>query len=351
MHDIGTQYLESVNGAIAGKATKRSDFPRTHWARAEVAVLNRVMKGGALRIANRIRDTLRMEPLTSPAADVVEAAERRTMKVVKGQAHQTAEQKKSLSDAKYAGRDRATRENARRKPKLDAAHANNRLPTPGAHQVSKVSVRAQLDAVLDDSDSDSDEDEDEDGGATAPPKGAPRHEGGKGKRKRNTRKKGKGATVFALPEHTSAGSNTDKNAELALEVRMGGEGQGRRGGGVCAVCLGAGVTRAFLLRKKHARKGPKICTDIQSKWRLEGGRTTGVGADSASEDSGGVCAACLGAGVTRAFLLRKKHARKGPYICPDILGKWRREMGRTSTASDDSSSEDSASQGTGSSTD
>ena len=58
MHDSGTQYCESMNGAIAGKATKRSDFPETHAARAEVAVLNRVMKGGALRTANLVREEL-----------------------------------------------------------------------------------------------------------------------------------------------------------------------------------------------------------------------------------------------------------------------------------------------------
>ena len=88
------------------------------------------------------------------------------MKVVKGQAHQTAEQKKQLSDGKYAGRDATTRENARRKPKVDMAHANNRFATPGATLVSKDAARAKLDATLQGKDRDSD-DEDEEGGACA----------------------------------------------------------------------------------------------------------------------------------------------------------------------------------------
>ncbi|CAN0429652.1 unnamed protein product, partial [Pylaiella littoralis] len=41
MTDLGTNHLESMNGSIAAKATKRSDFPLTHWARAQIGIMNR----------------------------------------------------------------------------------------------------------------------------------------------------------------------------------------------------------------------------------------------------------------------------------------------------------------------
>eukprot|EP00752_Nemacystus_decipiens_P002648 g2478.t1 len=103
----------------------------------------------------------------------------------------------------------------------------------------------------------------------------------------NPRKKGKAAKNFALPEHTSAGSNTDKNAELASEIREGGAARGRREASVCAACLGAGVRRDFLLSNKHARKGPKICLAIQKKFRQEGGHASATSDDGSSEDSSG----------------------------------------------------------------
>ncbi|CAB1111853.1 unnamed protein product [Ectocarpus sp. CCAP 1310/34] len=101
----------------------------------------------------------------------------------------------------------------------------------------------------------------------------------------NPRKKGKAAKKFALmPDHTSAGSNTHNNAELASEIKTGGEGGGRREAGVCAACLAAGVRRDFLLSNKHERKGPKICLAIQEKFREEGGHTSTTSDDSTSED-------------------------------------------------------------------
>ncbi|CAB1116261.1 unnamed protein product [Ectocarpus sp. CCAP 1310/34] len=96
---------------------------------------------------------------------------------------------------------------------------------------------------------------------------------------------GKAAKNVALmPDHTSAGSNTDNHAELVSEIRTWGAGGGRREAGVCAACLAAGVRRDFLLSNKHERKGPKICLAIQKKFREEGGHTSTTSDDSTSED-------------------------------------------------------------------
>ena len=84
----------------------------------------------------------------------------------------------------------------------------------------------------------------------------------------------------------AAGSNTDKNAELTSEVRMGRARVRAKGseGGVCSACLGAGVSRAFLLSNRHARKGPKICPAITQKWQQKVGRPSSAVEDSSAND-------------------------------------------------------------------
>jgi len=64
-------------------------------------------------------------------------------------------------------------------------------------------------------------------------------------------------------EYTAAGSNTDKNASVLSDVRMGAG----KTAGACAACRAAGVGLEFLAAKKHSRKGAAKCQQIREEWR------------------------------------------------------------------------------------
>lgn len=63
-------------------------------------------------------------------------------------------------------------------------------------------------------------------------------------------------------EHTAAGSNTEKNASVLTDVRMGAG----KTGGTCASCRAAGVGLEFLATKKHSRRGASKCDQIRKEW-------------------------------------------------------------------------------------
>ncbi|CAM9377768.1 unnamed protein product [Ectocarpus sp. 8 AP-2014] len=44
---------------------------------------------------------------------------------------------------------------------------------------------------------------------------------------------------------------------------------GRKTGGVCVSCLEANVSHQFFVAHKHARKGPKKCAEVRTKWEAQ----------------------------------------------------------------------------------
>ena len=286
MTDLGTQFLESVNTTIASKAQKKSDYPVTHWARAQIAVMNRSLPCGALGVANRCREKLGLPQLTDPAASIVSATEKRGMKVGKGQQHLTEEQKAKITSDRYKERDEVTKNTARVKAAFEEAAAANPIKPYGFGKLGVAASRASLDPPhVGGGDHDSGEGNEDDDcgsgsredstGATAKRKrsgnGKVSARGkGPGKGKGSGKGKRKAATAFESPEYTAAGSNTERNAEVAVDVRMGSEVEGTG----CETCLQNGVGRAFLLSENHKRKGSRKCAEMHSKWEKQKGGGT-----------------------------------------------------------------------------
>lgn len=258
MQDLGTQYLESVNGSIATKITKRCDFKTSHWARAQIAIMNRVLPCGPSGVANRIRERLRLPPLPPQSVKKAEAHERKNMRVVHGQTHATQEQKKKRTVQHYKTKEATSARIAEYKEKHEASAAANPINPYGLGTHGVASVRARLDAASRGEGAREDHEDDDDNDTT--------RTGGKGKSKSGDRKRkrtpnARGAHV--MPEYTAAGSNTGKEEDLASEVRMGG----RPSGGACSACIEANVGREFLVERRHVRMGKNICPRIRREWQ------------------------------------------------------------------------------------
>lgn len=54
MTTMGTNYIVSINETPAEFNSKRPNFPLTHWARAEITIMNRTSECASMLIANRI---------------------------------------------------------------------------------------------------------------------------------------------------------------------------------------------------------------------------------------------------------------------------------------------------------
>ncbi|CAM9179128.1 unnamed protein product [Ectocarpus sp. 8 AP-2014] len=243
MEGLGTNFLESMNGAIAAKATKRSDFNRTHWSRAQIAMMNRTHEEGSVGVANLIRSRMRLPPLTNRAADKMEALDRRGKHVVVGQLHRTKEQTAKSSSDRYKNKDSVPARTAAYKANHDKRVKENKILPYGHGTHGVAALREKIAAE----------------GANAD--GAENGESGRTSGKKKTRKR-KQAGGTANPEYNAGGSNTDNNDKLVAEVRMGGT----KTGGVCSSCLESGVGRHFLVEAQHARKGANICTRVRAKW-------------------------------------------------------------------------------------
>ncbi|CAB1100205.1 unnamed protein product [Ectocarpus sp. CCAP 1310/34] len=244
MYGLGTNFLESMNGTIAAKATKRSDFNRTHWSRAQIAMMNRTHDDGPVGVANLVRSHMGLPPLTNRAAEKMEARDRRGKKVVVGQLHRTEEQRTKASTDRYKNKDRVTTQTAANKANHDKRAKENKILPYGYGTHGVAALRKKLAA----------EGEDVEGTADG--------ESGRTSGKQKGKRKRKEAGGTAIPEYNAGGSNTDNNDKLAADVRMGGT----KTGGVCSSCLEAGVGRQFLVDAQHARKGAKICSRTREQW-------------------------------------------------------------------------------------
>lgn len=78
---LGTNDLESVNGSLANFALNGSELPSTHWARAEIAIMNRTQTFGSLGVANRVREKVGLEQLSQDATKNVERRDRMSIGV------------------------------------------------------------------------------------------------------------------------------------------------------------------------------------------------------------------------------------------------------------------------------
>ncbi|CAB1114574.1 unnamed protein product [Ectocarpus sp. CCAP 1310/34] len=287
MPDLGTQFLESVNGSIAAKATKRCDFPVTHYPRAQIAVMNRTLPGGAEEVANLIREEMALPRLTPPAAKVISDNDVKNTRLNARGDSMTGDEKKQRTDDKYATRADKSHLIAVWKGISSKDAANNEIDPSGFGLVDVGSVRETLDAISGDK-------EPEKAPAHVDPSGfglvdvgsvretldaisgdkepekAPAHGGeakeggaiggkGKGSKKKGTKRK---SATDVMLEHTAAGSNTEKNANVLSDVRMGA-GKTK---GTCAACRAAGVGLEFLARKSHSRKGAAKCDAIREEW-------------------------------------------------------------------------------------
>ncbi|CAB1101939.1 unnamed protein product [Ectocarpus sp. CCAP 1310/34] len=246
MPDLGTQFLESVNGSIASKASKRNDFPLTHWPRAQIAVMNRTLRCGTLGVANLIREELRLPILSAPAAKVVSDHERKNTRVSLTGEYQTDDQKKQRTADRYTTKADKSRLIAVWKGLSAADVAENEIHPSGFGAVDLASVRGKFDAITGDDKGPGKDGRAQDGGTA----------GGKGKGSRK-----RSAALACLPDYTAAGSDTSKNAIVLADVRTGGK-KAR----VCAECTAAGVGLQFLADKQHQRKGQKICRKVREEW-------------------------------------------------------------------------------------
>lgn len=77
MTTLVTNYLERINCTLVKFASKRSGFPLTHWARAEIAIMNRISECGSLGTANRNRRNVGLETLSDYAGSKVERRDKR----------------------------------------------------------------------------------------------------------------------------------------------------------------------------------------------------------------------------------------------------------------------------------
>lgn len=250
MTTLGTNYLESVNCTLAKFATKRSDFPVTHWARAQIAIMNRTHPSGSLGIANRIRCKVGLEQLSEDAAKRVERRDTRGKGVVGDQPFRTPQQKEEATAQKYAMRSRTSDHTAMVRQSFGTRMKNDPLKPFGHGNLGVAAVRASID------DPQRGNERGADGaGKTASHKG-------KGKQRGGT-KRSKSGSGGVLPEYTAAGSNADKNDKVASDVRMGPAPTAVK---VCGGCLDANVGYDFLLAAKHTRRGNVICRETLTKW-------------------------------------------------------------------------------------
>ncbi|CAM9840711.1 unnamed protein product [Ectocarpus fasciculatus] len=244
MGKLSTNFLESMNATIAAKATKRSDFNRTHWARAQIAMMNRTHEDGSVGVANLIRSRLGLPALTNRAASKLDAHDRRGKRVKVGQKHESAEQKQTRSANRYTKRDSNSARTTVYKNLHDEKVRQNKILPYGHGTHGVAALRKKIAAE----------------GKDAQGTEAGESDTTSGKNKKKRKRKEAGGTVH--PEYNAAGSNTDNNDKLAADVRMGGT----KSGGACSACLGAGVGHHFLVAQKHARKGKKICTRVRKAW-------------------------------------------------------------------------------------
>lgn len=102
MTTLGTNYVESINCTIAKFAPTRSDFSLTHWARVEIAIMNRTQSFGSLGVANRVRAKVGLEQLSQDAGKRVKKRDRRGNGVTLDQPVKTPEQKALTTARRHA---------------------------------------------------------------------------------------------------------------------------------------------------------------------------------------------------------------------------------------------------------
>lgn len=231
---IGTNALESFNGSIAARVSKRSDFFISHVGRAQLALLKRCYSGGYHAVARHLRNACNLAPLTASSEEATGAQLRNSFTTTKSRPVWDKAAVERAGEVKLKRRCAGSKERTKDGALLKGAHLTH---------CEELERGATV------------------GGASKTPAGTV--PGGAGrKRRRND------LDANETSSYDRTGSSWAKNLrESTVEpAHAGANGANKRRKNACSKCREIGVPVNWLLSANHGRASDAKCKTTREAW-------------------------------------------------------------------------------------